>query len=67
MSKKKKKVQPQKVRVNFGNRTRYRPEKDDVPVHDRGHSSKPFRPIGLDDYSDLNWEDPIEHEDFSGD
>ena len=42
--------QPQRVRINFGARTRYRPEKDDVPVHDRGRSNKPFRPTGLDDY-----------------
>jgi len=47
--KKKKKLAPTQ-RVNFGNRTRYRPEKDDVPVHDRGRSNKSFRPTGLDDY-----------------
>jgi hypothetical protein len=44
----------ERVRINFGNRTRYRPEKDDVPVADRGHSNKPFRPVGLDDYEDLD-------------
>lgn len=56
--KRKKNAAPiERVRINFGNRTRYRPEKDDVPVYDRGHSSRPFRPSGLD--SDPSYEDDL--------
>lgn len=37
--KKKKKATPvERVRINFGNRTRYKREKDDVPVADRGRA-----------------------------
>lgn len=43
----------ERVRVNFGRRTRNRAEvDDDVPVHDRGRRNKPFKPDGLDDYDD---------------
>ncbi len=50
----------ERVRINFGARTRYRPEKDDIPVHDRGRKSRPFRPSGLDDH------DPDEFDEIAG-